>query len=522
MLKFTHSFCRYTRLTFENLHYNRTHAKKLSHLTSRGKTCVVWNYQPLLNSCITAGVGGRFFARLKNNHQIIKSKTNPSASKMDKPFSDQLHPTLHHATSGGQFEIDEVETYPHNWDGMASSSEDDSSNPHTGILPPDFRVWELVDTWCGSLTKANTLKFRVVSYNVLAQYLLQSHPYLYENCKPENLIWNVRAGKLFDEIMHLAPDILCLQEVQASHLNDFEGIFEKLGYDGLFKQKTRHRDDGCAIYIKKSQFEILENNTVEYFQPGLPVLNRDNVGLMVKLLPRCPNATPIVVATTHLLYNPKRTGIRLAQMQVLLAEIDRFAYFDNGKESGYLPIILTGDLNSKPDSAVIQLLSKGHVRASMFRDIRSDWRAIGVTDNCQHISVYLKRELGLPSSDFSMTALYNSDYSMTLPDGRRQVEVWNHRELFNSNDLAHPLTFTSVYDSVKSGGVHEVTTYQDEWVTVDYIFYSKHSSLQLIERLRLPTVNECDCLGSLPNDIYGSDHLAVAATFAYTPKEPRV
>jgi protein angel len=71
---------------------------------------------------------------------------------------------------------------------------------------------------------------------------------------------------------------------------------------------------------------------VEYYQPHLPILNRDNIGIMVKLVPRhCPD-TPIVVATTHLLYNPKRTDVRLAQMQVLLAEIDRFAFFDNGRE----------------------------------------------------------------------------------------------------------------------------------------------------------------------------------------------
>ena len=35
--------------------------------------------------------------------------------------------------------------------------------------------------------------------------------------------------------------------------------------------------------------------------------------------------SPILVATTHLLYNPKRTDIRLAQSALLLAELDRVA-----------------------------------------------------------------------------------------------------------------------------------------------------------------------------------------------------
>ena len=57
----------------------------------------------------------------------------------------------------------------------------------------------------------------------------------------------------------------------------------------------------------------------------------DNVGLILKLVPlTSSNGTtkqhsPILVATTHLLYNPKRTDIRLAQSALLLAELDRVA-----------------------------------------------------------------------------------------------------------------------------------------------------------------------------------------------------
>jgi protein angel len=71
---------------------------------------------------------------------------------------------------------------------------------------------------------------------------------------------------------------------------------------------------------------------VEFYQPELPILNRDNIGVMVKLVPRAQAGAPIVVATTHLLYNPKRTDVRLAQIQVFLAEIDRFAFYSNGRE----------------------------------------------------------------------------------------------------------------------------------------------------------------------------------------------
>lgn len=52
-----------------------------------------------------------------------------------------------------------------------------------------------------------SLKFKVLSYNLLAQYLLECHPYLYTNCSPHDLKWQARASRLFDEITSLSPDV---------------------------------------------------------------------------------------------------------------------------------------------------------------------------------------------------------------------------------------------------------------------------------------------------------------------------
>lgn len=61
----------------------------------------------------------------------------------------------------------------------------------------------------------------------------------------------------------------------------------------------------------------------------------------------------LVVATTHLLYNPRRCDIKLAQTQLMLAEIEKLAYKGHNKFTGqaeYLPIIFTGDMNYSPES----------------------------------------------------------------------------------------------------------------------------------------------------------------------------
>lgn len=61
-----------------------------------------------------------------------------------------------------------------------------------------------------------------MSYNVLAQKLLDEHPHLYQNHDSEHLAWKTRWRNLFNEIKTLRPDILCLQEVQQTHLNYFK------------------------------------------------------------------------------------------------------------------------------------------------------------------------------------------------------------------------------------------------------------------------------------------------------------
>lgn len=70
-----------------------------------------------------------------------------------------------------------------------------------------------------------------------------------------------------------------------------------------------------------------------------------------------------VVATTHLLYNPRRQDIRLAQVQILLAELDRIAKIPqvsvDDEDQNHYPIILSGDFNLQPYSAPYNLIVNG-------------------------------------------------------------------------------------------------------------------------------------------------------------------
>lgn len=90
-------------------------------------------------------------------------------------------------------------------------------------------------------------------------------------------------------------------------------------------------------------------------------MNRENVAIIIKLALKSSPFVEFIVATTHLLYNPRRQDIRLAQCQVLLAELDRYAskIESNGKKT-YLPCILCGDFNLQPYSAPFNLITNGN------------------------------------------------------------------------------------------------------------------------------------------------------------------
>lgn len=113
------------------------------------------------------------------------------------------------------------------------------------------------------------------------------------------------------------------------HLLDFVAPFRELGYEYLYKRRTNDKRDGLLLLYRGDQFTLLDYAKVELYQSSIEILNRDNVGIIAKLSLRDSPETQIVVATTHLLYNPRRNDVRLAQIQLLLAEIERIAFIEN-------------------------------------------------------------------------------------------------------------------------------------------------------------------------------------------------
>lgn len=219
----------------------------------------------------------------------------------------------------------------------------------------------------GTSSSRKDLVFTVLSYNVLAQGLLEDNPYLYQHCHEEVLQWPLRRQNLLAELREANADILCLQELQQDHYElDFKPELEKMGYGCLYKQRTGDKRDGCGIFFRKSVFELDRFEPIEYSRSDVTVLDRDNVALIAMLKPVAGAAKfgkdfRLCVSTTHLLFNPRRGDIKLAQLCLLLAEIDRLAFCGDSPDGVplYFPILLCGDMNSEPHSPLYTFLTRG-------------------------------------------------------------------------------------------------------------------------------------------------------------------
>ena len=155
---------------------------------------------------------------------------------------------------------------------------------------------------------------------------------------------------------------------------------------------------------------------VEYIRKNDNLLDRDNVALLLLLKARRKSGKSfshsprtLCVANTHLLFNPRRGDIKLAQMIILLASIDRICWHGKSLDKPrYHPVILCGDLNSLPHCDLYRFIVQAQLRyegklsrhlsgqnQNSGRDIflgkyLLDHR-LGISDQCQFIDDVLRR-----------------------------------------------------------------------------------------------------------------------------------
>ena len=271
------------------------------------------------------------------------------------------------------------------------------------LEPPKPRqVLDLVDSARSNINN----RLSVLSYNTLSAK--SADPKRYSSVTADVLAWESRRKVILGEIEEQISDVVCLQEVDTQHYHDYwEPRLKTLGYKGSFQSKIQPGNgdaDGCATFWRREKFILLEKRVINLtelaiHQPGLRDIygnvftraSKDNIAILTFLQDRLTGARTIV-ANTHLTANPTFTDVKIVQAAVLLKELYNVAedyatrsplnypYYDDAvcdaslqaeiqllarplQYASYydIPLVLAGDFNSLPNSAVYQLLSTGQL-----------------------------------------------------------------------------------------------------------------------------------------------------------------
>ncbi|TXG58008.1 hypothetical protein EZV62_015837 [Acer yangbiense] len=359
----------------------------------------------------------------------------------------------------------------------------------------------------GRLSSSGT--FTVLSYNILSDVYATSETYSY--CPSWALSWPYRRQNLLREIVGYRADIVCLQEVQNDHYEEFFAPeLDKHGYQALYKRKTNevyngntHTIDGCATFFRRDRFSHVKKYEVEFNKAAqsltdaiLPTtqkknaLNRlvkDNVALIVVLEAKFSNQGAdnpgkrqlLCVANTHVNVHQDLKDVKLWQVHTLLKGLEKIA------ASADIPMLVCGDFNSVPGSAPHALLAMGKVDA-VHPELTVDPLTI--------LRPYSKLTHQLP-----LVSAYSSFARMGVGLGmeqqRRRMDPTTNEPLFTHCT-------------------------RDFIGTLDYIFYTAdsltvESLLELLdeESLRKDT--------ALPSPEWSSDHTALLAEFRCKPRPRR-
>ncbi|TYI53469.1 hypothetical protein E1A91_D11G006300v1 [Gossypium mustelinum] len=323
------------------------------------------------------------------------------------------------------------------------------------------------------------------------------HKDLYLNVPSNYIRWGYRKRVLCEEIMRWNPDIICMPEVDKYF--DLRNTMEKAGYVGSYKRRTGDNVDGCATFWKPDKFRLLERESIGFKGFGL----RDNVA-QLSVFEMCRvESRRLVVGNIHVLYNPSRGEVKLGQIRFLSSRAQLLS-----NRWGNAPVVLGGDFNSTPQSAIYKFLSTSELNVKLYNR-----RELSGQRSC-HPSEVLGGNRESRSSISVMDRVLNDCWT--------DEEVKAATGTANSHLVMHPLQLNSSYATVKgsintrdSNGEPLATSYHSKFLgTVDYLWYSEGVlPIRVLDTLPIDILTRT---GGLPCKKIGSDHLALVSEFAFS------
>lgn len=196
-----------------------------------------------------------------------------------------------------------------------------------------------------------------------------------------------------------------------------------------------------------------------------------------------------------------RGDIKLGQMRLFLEKAYKLS-----QEWGGIPVLLAGDLNSSPNSALYQFLASSEL------DIRQHDR--------RHISGQFAKCTDIKFQNRNATSDWIS-ISRPLLHQWTDVELRLATGCTGVTQLQHQLNLCSAYFGIP--GSHRMrdnhgeplsTSYHSKFLgTVDYIWHTEELvPVRVLETLPIDVLRRS---GGLPSERWGSDHLALVCELAF-------
>ncbi|KAJ8555287.1 hypothetical protein K7X08_012783 [Anisodus acutangulus] len=251
-----------------------------------------------------------------------------------------------------------------------------------------------------SVSNSDGFKFSFVSYNILAQAYVKSA--LFPHSPGPCLKWKARSQAILTVLKSLGTDFLCLQELD-EYDSFYKSNIERVGYSSIYIQRSGQKRDGCGIFYKQDSAELVIEEKIDYNdlvppthddtasvdkKANLPAggnkklaskddvslknsrsdrgdlndpcvrLKRDCVGIMAAFRLKDP-CRVIIVANTHIYWDPELADVKLAQAKCLLSRLAQFKLLVSDKFDCSPPVVVAGDFNSLPGDQVYQYLISG-------------------------------------------------------------------------------------------------------------------------------------------------------------------
>lgn len=367
---------------------------------------------------------------------------------------------------------------------------------------------------------------RVVSWNMLTYFYARTATAIrdmYPYCSPGALDFEYRQPQIGRELLSLDADLVWLQECSYSTYHKFVVTLFSKAYDHRCTLKASQVCEGCVLLVRRSAFEVvawqdsifrdvLKNNAA--LRPALREVVAKWPDFLTAVL---PNMTTIfqlcvvrhtatgellVLANTHFFYHPLARHIRLLQVACLLQLLHEKREAHRAQDGSLPRVVLAGDLNCMPETGAVRLLCTGEVASD-----HSDWemaREFKWGDRDDEEPAVVELEDNGKAAHGAASAGDDGETIEPLPADQLQPGM--------GVNLKSPLgPMTDAYADNPPLFTNYVHGFN---ATLDYIFTT--GNLKSVRTLRGCTEKELEPYGGLPNEIYPSDHLSIAADLAFT------